>query len=130
MKTQSPMRIFLLTLLLVPGGESMTWAAAIAVTRGPYLQQGTPNSVVVRWRTDVASDSLIRYGTNAGVFLATNSHPAVTNEHVLTVAGLKPDTKYFYEIGASAGWFSGDTNDYFTTSPPVGSNKSTRLWVI
>ncbi|HZO85622.1 MAG TPA: LamG domain-containing protein, partial [Verrucomicrobiae bacterium] len=28
-----------------------------SITRGPYLQLGTPHSVVVRWRTDAATDS-------------------------------------------------------------------------
>lgn len=30
------------------------------VTRGPYLQTGTSASIVVRWRTDVATDSRVR----------------------------------------------------------------------
>ena len=25
------------------------------VTRGPYLQQATPNSVIIKWQTDVAT---------------------------------------------------------------------------
>lgn len=36
---------------------------AASVTRGPYLQMGTPTSVVVRWRTDVVTDSRVTYGT-------------------------------------------------------------------
>ncbi len=36
------------------------------VTRGPYLQLGTPNSVVVRWRTNVPTDSRLRFGSAAG----------------------------------------------------------------
>ena len=37
-------------------------AAAQSVTRGPYLQLGTPTSITVKWRTDVATDSVVRYG--------------------------------------------------------------------
>ena len=29
------------------------------LTRGPYLQLGTPDSVIVRWRTEVASASSV-----------------------------------------------------------------------
>ena len=35
---------------------------AQTVVRGPYLQSGTPSSVIVKWRTDEATDSLVRYG--------------------------------------------------------------------
>jgi hypothetical protein len=34
-----------------------------SVTRGPYLQIGTPNSTVVRWRTNVATNSRVSVGT-------------------------------------------------------------------
>lgn len=34
-----------------------------SVTRGPYLQMGTPNSTIVRWRTNVATNSRVSVGT-------------------------------------------------------------------
>ena len=37
-------------------------ASAQFVTRGPYLQIGTPTSVIVRWRTSTATDSRVLYG--------------------------------------------------------------------
>src|SRR5262245_10351219 len=37
-----------------------------AVTRGPYLQMGTPQSIVVRWRTDVDTDSRVIFGLLSG----------------------------------------------------------------
>ena len=53
----------LLALLL---GVLSTPASALTVTRGPYLQIGTPTSIVVRWRTDTATDSKVFYGTSVG----------------------------------------------------------------
>src|SRR5690606_35511114 len=38
-------------------------ADAQTVTRGPYLQIPTPNGIVVRWRTDVPTDSRVAMGT-------------------------------------------------------------------
>ena len=35
----------------------------IEITRGPYLQLATPSSIVVRWRTNVASSTRVLYGT-------------------------------------------------------------------
>ena len=34
----------------------------LQLTRGPYLQIGTPSSVVVRWRTNAPSNSHVPYG--------------------------------------------------------------------
>ena len=39
-------------------------AYALTVTRGPYLQMGTATTQVLRWRTDVATDSQVRLGTS------------------------------------------------------------------
>src|SRR5947207_158340 len=35
-----------------------------SVTRGPYLQTGTPTSLVIRWRTDTATNSRVLFGTD------------------------------------------------------------------
>ena len=37
-------------------------AAALLLERSPYLQMGTETSMVVRWRTDTASESRLRFG--------------------------------------------------------------------
>lgn len=37
-------------------------AQSVAVSRGPYLQKATQNSVIIRWRTDVACDARVSYG--------------------------------------------------------------------
>ena len=95
------------------------------VLRGPYLQIGTPSNAVVRWRTDVARDSRVYFGTSNLAFVAQN--PIVTNEHIVTINGLAPSTRYFYSVGDPAG---GDTNCFFVTSPPAGTSKPTRLWVL
>ena len=36
------------------------------LTRGPYLQMGTPEGVTIRWRSDVPADSLVEYGDAPG----------------------------------------------------------------
>ena len=52
---------------------------APTVVRGPYLQSGTSSSVIIKWRTDVATDSLVRYGLghdpDSLTLSATNSTP-------------------------------------------------------
>ncbi len=104
--------------------------AAATVTRGPYLQQGRPTSVIVRWRTDVATDSRVRYGTNASNLGSVADNPASTTEHQVTVTGLSPNTKYYYSVGTAAAPLAGDSSYFFTTAAPAGTNRATRIWAI
>jgi hypothetical protein len=103
----------------------------VAATRGPYLQLGTPDSMIVRWRTSGPTDSRVRYGTNAANLDLQADTAAVTTEHIVGIAGLSPDTKYFYSVGSTTEVLAGgDTNHFFVTAPPPGSRKRTRLWVL
>ena len=106
-------------------------AATAAVTRGPYLQLGTPASVVVRWRTDLATDSRVSYGTTQGSPSANADHPTLTTEHEVTLSGLAPATQYFYSIGTTTQALGGgDATHFFVTSPAVGSSGPFRVWVL
>ena len=42
----------------------LTASDTISLTRGPYLQIGTPTSTVVRWRTSAGSESRVHYGSD------------------------------------------------------------------
>ena len=84
-------------------------AEAPTVVRGPYLQSGTSSSVIIKWRTDEATDSLVRYGLDHdpdGLTLsATNS--TSTTEHAVQLTGLSADVKYFYSVGSSSALHAG-----------------------
>lgn len=100
-------------------------------TRGPYLQQGTPDSVVVRWRTASATDSRVRFGNAPGNLTSSVDDATVTTEHEIKLTGLAADTTYYYSIGSTNGVLAGDDPDHlFLTSPLVGTAKPTRLWVL
>src|SRR3972149_247336 len=114
---------------------SVFWAlpalGAATVTRGPYLQLGTPTSIVVRWRTSETATGRVRYGTDPSNLATFSDGAGVTTRHEVTLTGLLPDTKYYYSVGtpieALAG---GDADHFFITSPPPGSAKPTRIWVL
>jgi hypothetical protein len=109
----------------------LTVSTTIEAIRGPYLQVGTPSSGIVRWRTNAPTDSRVRYGQVLGVWEGTVTDPTPTTEHEIWVGGLLPDTKYFYDVGTTAGTLAGGTVDhFFTTSPYPGTNKDTRVWLI
>jgi hypothetical protein len=101
-----------------------------AITRGPYLQSGTTNSVIVRWRTDAAVASRVNFGTNAANLSQSALNATPATEHALAITGLLPDTKYFYAIVSGTTTLAGGTNHFFVTSPPIGPARPTRVWVL
>ncbi|MDD5140016.1 MAG: metallophosphoesterase family protein [Verrucomicrobiales bacterium] len=111
-------------------------AAAIApgmaaLTRGPYLQDSTPGSIVIRWRTSTAESSRVIYGTNPATCDLTNNIDAGVTEHIVTLTNLSADTKYFYSIGASNTTLAGPgANHFFLTHPLSGTPKPLRVWII
>ncbi|HEX2748150.1 MAG TPA: Ig-like domain-containing protein [Verrucomicrobiales bacterium] len=104
--------------------------SAVNVTRGPYLQLGTPTGIIVRWRTDTASDSRVRFGTAAGSLTATADDAAQTTEHLIQLSGLTPGTQYFYSVGTTAATLAAGPDYTFFTAPPAGRAQSTRVWVL
>ena len=104
---------------------------AAELVRGPYLQVGTPSSMIVRWRTDGFTDTKLSYGTAIDSLDTTVEITTPTNEHEVRITGLDSGTKYFYVIGNSAKTLAGGDADYFfKTSPPTGSKQPVRIWVI
>ena len=111
--------------------SALTSTPAVVVTRGPYLQIGTPSSMTVRWRTSSATDSVVRYGASATALTASASDAALTTEHSVTLTGLNADTRYFYSVGSGSGTLAGgDANHYFVTAPSANSQRASRIWVL
>ena len=121
-----PARVFSVLFLLLFTGSAM----AQSVVRGPYLQQQTDGSIIVRWRTDIATDSYVRYGPNSSSLTSTASNGVSVTEHSVSVAGLNPLTQYYYSVGDSSGTIAGDATYHFHTAPLIGTPTSTRFWAI
>lgn len=107
----------------------LTGAATASVTRGPYLQRGTPTNVIVRWRTDIATDSRVRFGTSQGSLYLSADEPTVTTEHRVELTNLAANTTYYYSVGTTAAALvGGDASHFFITAPTTA--KPTRIWVL
>ena len=114
--------------LLVVFSGSMV---AQSVVRGPYLQLPTPTGIVVRWRTDVPTDSRVRYGSSPGALGSAVSDSVSTTEHVISLTGLSPETRYYYAVGSTTSVLAGGDSSYsFHTSPPPGASRPLRIWAI
>jgi hypothetical protein len=107
-----------------------TSSSTVTVTRGPYLQQASTNSIFIRWRTNIATNSTVRFGTSATNLSISASNTTSSTEHIVQLTNLSPNTKYFYSIGSSTSVQAGDTGYYFYTHPTVGSTGPVRIWAI
>jgi len=121
-------RAWLVGLLCLPGlaGD----ADGAAVIRGPYLQQGTPTNLIVRWRTDSAHVGRVRYGDSAMNLSSFADEAAATTNHAVLLTSLAPDAVYFYSLGLESQTLNASTNYFFRTAPPVGSRRPFRVWVL
>jgi Calcineurin-like phosphoesterase/Purple acid Phosphatase, N-terminal domain len=97
------------------------------VTRGAYLQMLAPNSITIRWQTDIASNSKVDFGTTMSYGTST-SNATNTTEHEVQLTGLTANTKYFYRIGTSTTDIQGDANNFFKTGVSSGSSNF-KVWV-
>eukprot|EP00959_Pyramimonas_sp_CCMP1952_P190291 3980478-Pyramimonas_sp.AAC.2 len=86
----------------------------LTVTRGPYLQLMTQNSVKVRWRTRTPLTSLLVFGTEPDRLqtLALSDRPASyeLNVHTVTMTCALPDLPMY--LLCTVTWMPVSTNRY------------------
>ncbi|MGV3640784.1 MAG: metallophosphoesterase, partial [Adhaeribacter sp.] len=104
-------------------------AAALALTRGPYLQMGSSTALRLRWRTDKPTDSRVEVGTSHGAYPLSFGDSALTREHEVQLSSLKPGTRYYYRFGSSTQVLQAGDDNYFLTAPQAGSKEKVRVAV-
>ena len=102
-------------------------AFAATLTRGPYLQMGNQNSITIRWKTSVASNSRVELGTTFGTYPTIVSDATSTTDHIMNITGLTADTKYYYRIGNTTNMGVADNEKFFTTLPPANTTRKIRI---
>lgn len=107
-----------------------TVAQAPTIVRGPYLQVLTPNSVVVRWRTDQPTTGRVWFGLSANQLTRDVRETQPTLEHTLTISGLQPATRYAYAIGYEDTQLASGPDYYIKTALPAGDTHPFRMWVL
>ncbi len=117
--------------LIFWGSHSSNLIFSQTVIRGPYLQSGTTNSMIVRWRTDAPTNSKILFGTDLFDLKDTIVDFELLLDHEVFIPGLTPNTKYYYALGDSNGLLAGGTAEYFFKTSPVNrSHEPVRAWIL
>ncbi|MFN7975820.1 MAG: Ig-like domain-containing protein [Acidobacteriota bacterium] len=106
-------------------------ASAVTIKNGPWVAHVDRAAAVLAWDTDLASGSVVNYGTTPSYGSqvvgpnATVSSSGWAN-HAVTVPGLLPDTKYYYQVvSGNASTPAGGPNYWFQTA--VVENTSFRF---
>ncbi|MFN2438908.1 MAG: purple acid phosphatase family protein [Chitinophagaceae bacterium] len=97
------------------------------LTRGPYLQVVTSNSIIIRWRTDTWARTRVRYGTSPEQLNLTADDSSLVLDHEVKLTDLRPRTRYYYSIGGIRDTLQGDMNNYFVTLPLPGTEALYRI---
>lgn len=109
--------------------ESVLPGILPVILRGPYLQSTTTSSCVIKWRTDIETDSKVGYGINA-TSENTIKQTEMVLDHSVRIDGLLPNTKYKYYIGSTAITLGQGADHFLTTAPLKGSTQPLRIWAI
>jgi Calcineurin-like phosphoesterase/Secretion system C-terminal sorting domain len=108
---------------------SLLGGAQVTIVKGPYLQIGTPGSMIIKWQTNLATSTACSYGTNPLSLNLSYNNSTLDTIHEAFLNGLAPHSKYYYSIGGSSLILQGDSTNYFLTSPLPGATGSYRFWI-
>ena len=91
-------------MLMIP---SEAFSQTVTLTRDPYIQKPTVNSVLIAWGTQDSSDSVVEYGldssfgltaTDTALIILHSGFPDSTFLHGVEITGLNPNTTYYYQV--------------------------------
>jgi predicted phosphodiesterase len=95
--------------------------------RQPYIQSLSTESVVIHWMTEEEQPSIVRYGKDRYRLDHQVSLDDEVNDHIVSLSGLKADTRYWYSVGDKQTG-SSDEHRWFRTHPV--KSRPIRVWVL
>jgi cysteine-rich repeat protein len=108
----------------------VTSSAPASLVRAPYLQNVTPTSAVVRWRTAAPTTTRVRWGLAPAALANTVDLAGTRTEHVVSITGLPTETRIYYSVGSTTQTLAGgDANHYLDLPPLAGQRRPIRIWV-
>ncbi len=112
--------------------RSESWqcdTTAPLITDPPVVSQVDPYTVDIKWDTDCDADSVVMFGTSAGVFSGQAADQQSSQNHQIRLENLAAGTTYHYRVlSTDAGGNTIESKDFFfqtaplaDTTPPVVS---------
>ncbi|MBU5615405.1 protease pro-enzyme activation domain-containing protein [Geomonas azotofigens] len=89
-----------------------TPTAPLAFTSSVYGSIGT-STAQIQWSTNLASNSVIRYGTSSASLTKTLSSSALVTSHVLKLSSLARKTTYYFQVSSTAGSSTVTSSAYY-----------------
>ena len=96
-------------------------ATSQIVDRYNYIQKPTDSSVTIAWRTSTPGVGTIEWGTDPTNLDNALTNSTSTSKHVFELAGLAPNTHYYYQTSTDFGYISA-VDDFYTAKPEDLSN--------
>src|SRR5215471_1211731 len=91
-------------------------AFAITITRGPYFQLMRPHTVWLRYSTDVACDTVIKYKKSGSTTELTASNSSQVTDHQIQLTDMNTFVKYIYSINTSTQTLASGSGYFLWTS--------------
>ena len=112
------------------GWYSVVWyQSRIIGDRPVYLQLVAPDSMTLRWGTEVASVDTVFYGLSPDKLDKQQSETVSTMNHRVKLQGLQPATRYYYRIKHQGQWLQPQA-EWFVTAPASNSTETARILVL
>ncbi len=99
------------------------------ILRGPYMTVSTSSGITIQWRTNLATNSQVRFGPDTNLLTNVINSSIVSTEHSITLEQLSSNTRYYYSIGPIGYILQGNINNYFYTAPDAGNLQPVKFWV-
>ncbi|GFO67347.1 hypothetical protein GMLC_09260 [Geomonas limicola] len=74
---------------------------ALSITSGPTASTA-PNTVLIQWSTNLASNAVLRIGTSATNLSNTFSASTLSTTHAFKLSGVARRTTYYYQVSSTA----------------------------
>lgn len=109
----------------------VTPALATELVRGPYVQMLGEEGFILRWRSDAAVSSRVRYGLSPDALTETVSSVDPQTEHEVTIVGLPAFSEVWYSVGFVGGDFDAGADTFSVrTAPPPNFAQPLRVWAL
>jgi hypothetical protein len=99
------------------------------ITRGAYMVGPSESSVNIQWRTNVACNSEVRFGTSPTALTQVVSDASSVTDHTVNLSNLQQNTLYYYSIGIIGVTIQSGAENCFRTATDANTTDSIRFWV-